>query len=298
MKIDKKYLDKLVFDRKFDELLDAFNKVNDESLLFYKVIGYLGKGDYKNVLETIENNKDTLVKYEPVKTIKLHVKTLVYMDQFSKAFKTLDYYKNLPYISQEVEETFQELDKFIESEEDAKKIADEELSLEELNKILEESTDIIELYKAYSFTEKYEFKDYKESIKKTLINDKLPQELRSVALAITIDNKCDEELDFLSIEGLIKVKPLGLIPPHQTPRFKTIYKFIEDLSDNDFTVKKNALNIFNLYNLISFPSNDGLDEKDIAEASIYLSKKYMANKEVKVNDKINEIATKIEKIIS
>ena len=79
MKIDKKYLDKLVFDRKFDELLDAFNKVNDESLLFYKVIGYLGKGDYKNVLETIENNKDTLVKYEPVKTIKLHVKTLVYI---------------------------------------------------------------------------------------------------------------------------------------------------------------------------------------------------------------------------
>lgn len=298
MNIDKKYLDKLVFERKFDELLDAFNKVNDESFLFYKVIAYLGKADYKNVLETIENNKEVLIKYEPVKTIKLHVKTLTYLDQFSKAYKALDYYKNLPYISQEVEETFKELDKFIEMEEESKKVADEDLPLIDLTKILEESKDIIELYKAFSFTEKYDFNDYKNSLKKTLVNEELPQELRSVALAIMIDNKCEEEVDFVSIDGLIKVKPIGLIPPHQTEKFKAIYKLIEDLSENDFTVKKNALNLYNLYNLISFPIDDSLTIEEIAQASIYLSKKYMENSNNKVSPKIQEIADKIEKIIS
>lgn len=293
----KEELSVLVSKHQFDDVLSKVQEYNDESLVFFEVLSYLGKGDYNKVLETITNKEKLLIKYEPVKTIRLHIKTLAFLDEFVKAYRALDHYKDLPYINQEVEETFKELDEFLEAEEEAKKKAEEDITIEDMNKILSTSEDIVEIYKAFSYSEKLPFDGYKEALKMMLVRENIPQDLRSVALAIAIDNKLEEEISFLSINGLIKVKPNTLIPPHQAKEFKETITHIDELSNKDVTIRKNALNIFNLYNLISFPVEENKDPFNVAKASVYLAKKYMGINEKDTSNDIVTLASKIEKTI-
>lgn len=277
---------------------------NDESLLIYEAISLLAEGKLEDTLTFIKTNEKALLKHEPEKTIDLHVSIYIELEDFVKAMETLGHYEDLPYISQAVEETFKDLKEAIK---EAQKIALEKktkkFSLEEVKETLLTSIDSGKIVTALE-----EAID-KKRIKKTLplikefllrdLNEAGISFLKSYALGLLANIPVDEEIEVLTkIDGIQKVKPTKLVPPTDTKNGKKFIEIVENLSNNDVTIFKNASQIFNEYYISRIPLDVFKEDKltDLAEAVIYVANKYMG-REIDASKEILKIAEKIERVI-
>ena len=108
---------KSLIDKKEYELvikLTEGSKVPND--LFYRISAYIYLGKYEEALFVIQDHQQIL-ESNLVSLINAHINLLCALGRFDQAHATLDYYANLPYQSQEVEEILRKMPEVIELEE-------------------------------------------------------------------------------------------------------------------------------------------------------------------------------------
>lgn len=291
----------------FDEAIRLVDSLSDESLYIYKTISLLGKAKIQEALEFIVKHNKSLLKYEPVMTIKTHISLYIELEDYVTAMEVLNDYQNAPYISQEVEELFPTLREEIKKAQKEKinpNLADKNYSIKEINEILEHSVDPDELMKALSegITKK-NLPKIEDSLKVFLlreVNNISIYSVKAFSLALLSDIPYEKELEIKTrIDGEQKVIPSKLTPPYLKEEGKKILEEIERLSERDISIQKNAEAIYNSYYMLRIPVDIFKENhyEDIAEASVNLAKRYMGQ-EVKSDEVIEEIMAKIGRVLS
>ena len=126
---------KTLIDKKEYDLVIKLTKNSEEADdLFYLIAAYTFKGEYENALYAIQDHQSVL-ESKLSNLIRIHIELLCALERFDQAHNVLDYYANLPYESQQVEELLRDMPKVIEAEEKKKyasKYFNEEQIIEKL----------------------------------------------------------------------------------------------------------------------------------------------------------------------
>jgi len=295
---------KTLMDKKdYDLVLKLTETATDNNSLFYRISAFLGSGKSKEALAVIETNQKTLESNLSI-LIKIHVEILCLLNRFDDARKQLKYYENLPYESQIVEEILREMPKLIDTEE--KKITSfKSISNEEIIKNLASNNenDVLIALDMIRDKDGLYFLPY---IKKVLVN--FPkQSIRSFALLLLVQKEIDREVEFKSIDKIIKVNPKHLIPPFVGDNFNNLLSKMQ-LEYKDPSLSEHAIQILSSYLLYIYPSNVE-ESEDILLSALYIvaldfmkmrtedSVKYIANIKNQSETEINKLADKIDKAL-
>lgn len=291
----------------FSSAIALVDSLNDESLYIFKAISLLGSAKIDEALKFITKNNRVLLKYEPVMTIKAHVSIYIETEDYVTAMEVLNHYQNEPYISQEVEELFPTLRdaiKAAQKEKFAPKKDVKAFSLEEIKHVLETSEDPDELMKVlHEGITKKNLPKILPSLKTFLLRESKEINVYSVkafSLAILSDIPFDEEIEIRTkIDGIQKVIPSRLVPPYLLENGKNIIAKIEELSDRDISIQKNAEALYNSYFMLRIPVDifSEYHYEDLAEAFVTLAKRYMGQ-EAKADEITEQIIAKIGQILS
>lgn len=268
---------KSLMDRKeYDIVLRLTKNSTDPNELFYRVSAFLGSGKYNEALECIETNK-LILQSDLLLLMKVHIEILCILGRFDEAYAALDYYKNLPYESQRVEELLKELPEMIRLEE-KKRFTTTYLKEDELIKKLG-SNDQNDVLMAIDSVRPREIGPYLPALNKVMVNYP-KQSIRSFALLLLVQKKVDKELKFKHIDEIITVNPSKLEPPFVGDDFN---EFARSLTNElkDPSLGEMAIQIISSYIIYIYPEK--LDSnKDLLIAALYLiANEYLQSKDSK-----------------
>ena len=250
-------------------------KLTEKSLkgedLFYRIAAFICLGKYDEALYVIQDNQEILEKTNMAALIKVHIELLCVLERYEQAHATLDYYSNLPYQSQVVEEMLRDAPKIIEKEErkvSSKFINDDDI-FDKLN-----SSDKEEVLFAIDLVRKRDIFTYLSEIAKIMVNNE-SQFVRSLALMLLVEKEVDRDLRFKSFSGVITVNPKHLTPPFTGDKFNTILR-IMDRTFKDASLSHNGAQILSSYVIYTYPKTIEKDEEEIALAIFYVARKLMS----------------------
>ena len=266
---------KSLMDRKeYDLVLRLTKNSTDANELFYRISAFLATGKYQEALSCIETNKLILQK-DLLFLMHVHIEILCILGKFDEAYAALEYYKNLPYESQKVEEYLKELPNLIRLEE-KKRYVTNNLEEEDLIKKLQ-SDKQEDVLMAIDSVRGRDITPYISTINKVMVNYP-KQSIRSFALLLLVQKKVNKELDFNHMGRIIKVNPSQLLPPFVGNEFTN---FVNDLSKElkDPSLCETAIQIISTYIIYIYP--DSLDNNfDALYAALYLiSHEYLQSKD-------------------
>ena len=266
---------KSLMDRKeYDLVLRLTKNSADANELFYRISAFLATGKYQEALSCIETNKLILQK-DLLFLMHVHIEILCILGKFDEAYAALEYYKNLPYESQKVEEYLKELPNLIRLEE-KKRYVTNNLDEEDLIKKLQ-SDKQEDVLMAIDSVRGRDITPYISTINKVMV-DYPKQSIRSFALLLLVQKKVNKELDFNHMGRIIKVNPSQLLPPFVGNEFTN---FVNDLSKElkDPSLSETAIQIISTYIIYIYP--DSLDNNfDALYAALYLiSHEYLQSKD-------------------
>ena len=266
---------KSLMDRKeYDLVLRLTKNSTEANELFYRISAFLATGKYQEALSCIETNKLILQK-DLLFLMHVHIEILCILGKFDEAYAALEYYKNLPYESQKVEEYLKELPNLIRLEE-KKRYVTNNLDEEDLIKKLQ-SDKQEDVLMAIDSVRGRDITPYISTINKVMV-DYPKQSIRSFALLLLVQKKVNKELDFNHMGRIIKVNPSQLLPPFVGNEFTN---FVNDLSKElkDPSLCETAIQIISTYIIYIYP--DSLDNNfDALYAALYLiSHEYLQSKD-------------------
>ena len=103
--------------REYELVLAITKNSTDPTSLFYRISAFIGCGKPRDALLCISKHQKLLEKANLSLLIKTNIEILCIEGDFDAAYERLDYYKNLPYESQVVEEQLAFYAKFIRNKE-------------------------------------------------------------------------------------------------------------------------------------------------------------------------------------
>lgn len=295
---------KTLIDRQqYDLVIKLTDNATKASDLFYRIAAFTFLGKYEEALFVVQDHQNELEKENLNSLINIHIELLCSLSRFEQAYSALDYYSNLPYQSQIVEETLRKMPEVISKEEKKKTIVNTK-NEEELFDLLN-SNNPEEVLFGLDLVKKLDVFTYLDVISKILKeNDK--QTVRSFALMLLVQKEVDRDLDFLSYQGMIKVNPKHIAPPFTGEGFNQIVRNI----DHDFknaTLSQNGAQLLSNLAIYIYPFQFKNDEKEIT-AAIYLYSKALFKEEINIDeyalehslfpDKIREYYSLIEVAIN
>lgn len=261
---------KSLYDNKQYELIIKLTATSEvESDLFYRIAAFTGLGQFEDALFVIQDHQQVL-EQDLATLIPIHIDLLCTLERFDQAYSVLDYYSNLPYQSQVVEEILRNIKSVIAAEEKKNKlytISDDEL----VNYLLSNKKE--EVLYAIDLLKKRDIFYFLPDVVKLMTTNK-SQILRSLALILLVDKEVDRDLPFLAFNGPITVNPKKAIRPFTGEAFNTLVKRINN-EFNDLTLTQNGIQILSNLALYTYPHpfTGYLDEILLA---IYLTaKKYI-----------------------
>lgn len=243
-------LKSLMDKRQYELVLAVTKSATDGASLFYRIGAYIALNKPEDALKCIGKNQKVLEKTNLKVLIKTHIEILCIKGDFDAAYEKLDYYKNLPYESQEVEETLAIYAKFIREKEKAS-VKTQLISDEELIKKLMSIKSIVVL-EALKELRTRDLKLFLPLVKKILVSFPM-QAIRSFALMLLVEKKVNEEFKFLNVNKEITVNPSLLEEPFNDAKFKNMVKAIQT-DFKDPSLSQNALNIYSTYLIYIYPN--------------------------------------------
>ncbi len=268
---------KSLMDRKEYELVLRLTKNStDANELFYRVSAFLASGKYQEALECVESNK-TILQKDLLLLMHVHIEILCILGRFDEAYAALEYYKNLPYESQKVEELLKELPEMIRLEERKRfstNVMDEDELIEKLG-----SDDQNDVLMAIDSVRSREIAPYLNAINKVMMNYP-KQSIRSFALLLLVQKKVDKELKFKHINELITVNPSKLTPPFVGDEFND---FVRNLNNElkDPSLGQTAIQIVSSFIIYIYPQKLDMNY-DVLVAALYLmANEYLQSKDGK-----------------
>ncbi len=249
----------------------------------------------------IENNQD-LLKVDPILFISQHVMFYALKEEPSNVLSVIDYYKNAPYISMEVEDFLNELkEKFVkEYNKKDKKFNEEDVKPYLLSK--NES----KIHRALNYLSKANIRSYLPLVKEFLLLEDIAYKYKTLVLFILVEQKVDEVINIYRAGEILKINPINLKLPFE----EDVYLEAKDYFDKtcDPSLFDVSLEVLNTVHIKTFP-NSILEEYNpelIVDLCVDLVRKMILNKpyDNKTKEKYHldddemvEILTKIQGII-
>ena len=283
---------KTLMDKKqYDLVVNITKNSTDAQSLFYRISALLALGKAGSALDCIVNNQKTLTSNLKL-LVKIHIEILCMLGKFDAAYAQLDYYKNLPYESQQTEETLAYYAKYIR-EEEKKSVKGHDLSEEEVIKRLKSPKSAIVLMglEACRHKDVNLFIPYLEKI----LLDFPIQAIRSFTLLLLVEKKLNKVVKFNHVGKIIEVNPSLLEPPFQDNQFTNIVRSIQsDFKDPSLT--QNALNIYSTYLIYIYPDKNKYNAKALMCALYAVASEFLQSNGTPWEDKCLQEGEKVEDV--
>ena len=289
-------LDTLFEKKQFDLVIKLTELSDDPKERFLRISSFMSLGKVDEALDDIVKYQSVLEKKYPLQLMKIHFELLLSKKLYEEARLALKHYENLPYVSQAVEEFMRDMKTRIEDE--AHPHGNKSYSIDEMCEILENETNQGIVSQAVFSLKDYNINIYIDSLKIFLNRDYVHPNFRTYALILLVDNKFDENLDFLSLNGIIRVNPSKLFPPFMSKSFNEVCKLISEKCNQNITLTETALHLFNCYIIDTYPIDiysDSVD--DLSSAVVYIASEYLHADAIKIDEKVERIAKNIRYII-
>lgn len=280
---------KSLFDKKQYDLVEKLTRTSSNvEDLYYCLSALVAQNKLNEALHFIEEKRNILEVRLPT-LMSTHVELLCLTGQFQKAKEIAKYYENMPYHSQQAEETLQKLPLIIERYE--KKEGSHYIDEEENQKLLL-SKDPNQVLQGLDALREKDLRPYYLYINKILTS--FPkQSIRSFCLLLLVQKEVDKEFNFLHVDKMITVNPKKLKPPFEGTEFMELKsRMQEDFKDS--SLSENALQILSSYLIYIYPAEVDYSDPNLLEALKKVSSSYMRlDLEIKENEEVEEISKKI-----
>ena len=289
-------LDSLFNKKEYDLVIKLTELSNDPKDLFLRISSYVALGKTDAALDIIEKYQTLIETKFPFQLMKLHFELLLSKQLFDEANLALKHYENLPYISQEVEEFMRDMKERIVDESHPK--GTKTVNLDEIYDVLETSTDQSKISQVIFSLKNYNLNIYIDSLKIFLTREDVHPNFRTYALILLVDNKYDENIKFLSLNGVVEVNPSKLFPPFMSKEFNEVCKLITEKAEQNITLTETALHLFNCFIIDTYPIDiykDGVEE--LAKAFVYIAKSYLNISGPSIDENTKKLANNIKYII-
>lgn len=258
-------LKSLMDKHEFELVLKLTEKSEDIDSIFYRISAFVGLGKPTDALMCLQNNRETLQKNLYL-LIKINIELLLILGAYDDAYEMLDYYQNLPYESQQVEELLKELPKRIR-EAEKNQYKDNELKDDDIKARLR-ANDKVTVMSAIDALSRKDVVPFISDIQYTLLNNQY-QSMRSLALMLLVKAKVEKEVSIINKRGdILKVIPSQIKPPFTDDTFNNLVKRIRTEFKNP-SISDNAISILSTYIIDIYPEQLTESEDDIV-AAIYL----------------------------
>ena len=266
-------LKSLMDKKQYDLVIKLTENATERTHLFYRISAFLALGKPDESLEVIKNNREELEKDLAI-LLKIHIEILCIVGRFDEAYEELERYKNLPYVSQQVEELLASMPKYIR-EEERKLLSGKEMNDEQVKKLLH-SPEMNDVIIGLDIVRERDALKYLEDLKWLMINHPL-QSIRSFSLFVLVQKKMDGMFKFKHIDKVIDVNPALLTPPFVGEPFNGLVKRLS-LEFNDPSVSENAIQILSTHIMFIYPEEISFTEDEIIEALYHVSSTYLQSK--------------------
>ena len=194
-------LETLISKKQYEIVIKATENCTDSQSLFYRVIAFASMSKFDDALTVINNHKKILEEAALNVLINLHIDILLLAERFDEAFSAYDYYRDLPYHSQVVEEIIASIpNKIQESMKKTYRINSKDLTEDEIKNALK-GEDINKLFMVIESLKGGYFYKFINEIKSSLINCP-KQKNRSFLLMFLVEERFDQTVSFLTENGL------------------------------------------------------------------------------------------------
>ena len=280
---------KSLFDKKQYELVVKLTRTSSNvEDLYYCLSALVAQNKLNEALHFIEEKRDILEVRLPT-LMSSHVELLCLSGQFNKAKEAIKYYENLPYHSQQAEETLLKLPEIVERY--MQKEGSTYLDEEETQKLLL-SKDPSNVLRGLDSLREKDLRPYYLYINKILTS--FPkQSIRSFCLLLLVQKEIDKEFNFLHIDKVITVNPKKLKPPFEGSEFMILKsKMQEEFKDS--SLSENALQILSSYLIYIYPDEVDYEDPNLLLALKKITSNYMRlDLEIEINEQVEELANKI-----
>ena len=266
-------LKSLMDKKQYDLVIKLTENSTDRTYLFYRISAFLALGKPLESLDVIKNNREELEKDLSI-LIKIHIEILCIIGKFDEAYEEMERYKNLPYVSQQVEELLTSLPKYIR-EEEKKAISGKEMGDEQVKKLLH-SSEMNDVIIGLDIVRERDIFKYLEDLKWLMVNHHL-QSLRSFSLFVLVQKNVEGMFKFKHIDRIIEVNPRLLTPPFVGEPFNGLVKRIS-VEFKDPSVSENAIQILSTHLMFIYPEDITYSEEEIVEALYQVSSAYLQSK--------------------
>ena len=278
-------LKSLIDQKKYDLVIKLTETSESANDLFYRISAFICLGKYEDALYVIQDHQKVL-ESNLASLINAHINLLCALNRFDQAYSVLDYYANLPYQSQVVEEVLRKMPQLIEVEEKkqntAKYYDDDQVATLLKSKNDEEvlmALDIIKSRDIFSFL---------PEISDILLNHKR-ETIKSYTLMLLAKKEVDRQLRMNKKGKIIDVNPKYLIPPFTGAIFNETIRYF-DLQIKDTTISQTATQLLSQYCIYIYPNVLEKSPKMYALAFYIIANTY-ANSELTI-DEVKDLAEK------
>lgn len=283
----------LIDQKKYDlviKLTEGSESAND---LFYRISAFIYLGKYEDALFVIQDHQKIL-ETNLVSLINAHINLLCALSRFDQAYSVLDYYANLPYQNQEVEELLRKMPEAIKLEEH-KQTSVRFYDDEQIEQYLKsDKTD--EVLIALDTIRNRDIFTFLPTLQEVLLNHS-QQMVRSFALMLLVQKEVDRNLKMKSLNEIIDVNPKHLIPPFTGAIFNETVKLF-DINAKDPTISQNAAQLFSEYAMYIYPREFFLSPKELSAIFILIAKKYASSPVSDEKEYFNSLNLDNEKLIA
>ena len=242
----------------------------DINHLFYRISAFLALGRGEEALDTIKNNRQIL-EHDPYLLAKIHIEILCLLQSFDEAYQEIEHYKNLPYVSQQMEELLKDLPGLVRQEE-KNSLANHEVNNETLKKRLM-SDDENSVLPSLDMIRGRDINIFLKEVQHIMVN--FPkQAIRSFALLLLVQKKLDREFKFNHVDKIIIVNPSKLEPPFVGDEFNDFVRALQS-EIKDPAVNNDAVQILSSYILYMYPEQLHLNYAVLIEALRNISEDYL-----------------------
>ena len=295
-------LKSLLDSKQYDLVLKLTETSTSSNDLFYRISAFIFLGKYEEALYVIQDHQETLESNLPA-LINAHINLLCVLGRFEQAYTVLDYYNNLPYQSQVVEEILRKMPKIIEAEE-KKQTTYKFYSDEEIEQMLR-SDKFEDVLLALDTIKNRDILSFLPILKELLVSDS-KEAIKSYILMMLVKKEVDRDLVIVKKGKEIKVNPKHLIPPFMGEVFDGVVKGF-DKEFKDSTLSQIATQLFSQYSIYIYPEEYPYSIKEYLATFYLLAKDYASSMNSDLStlsfvneldlEKINKIKEEIDKML-
>lgn len=242
---------KTLFEREsYDLILSLTEGDQTADSLFYRSLSFLALGKVEDAKNTLLKNEDYLYKEKPLLYMKSIFKLRFATHDFRGALDDFERFRNLPYVSQEVEEFLKEAPELLSDAIETNPFTSVGGNIDIKGVSTSDKSDF-QVLATLGKIDQSKLKDYIPDIISIVSSDR-SAELKTYALLMLIAAGCKETVIFKKGRKTFKVIPDELIPPFvgrlDTIMLKRIASYGKDTS-----LRKTMNDLFNNYVLAVYP---------------------------------------------